>query len=52
MDIDDVIALLGMHCNNFSDEVIIVIGQKEYKLEGTVIGDMDEQAVYVYAEEK
>ncbi len=51
MEAEDLISMIEMHGKPDS-EVIIVIDGKEYKLTGTVIGDEDESAVYVYAEER
>ena len=50
MAADDLINCLMMHCSSPEDDVIIVIDKIEYRLTGTIIGDEEESAVYVYAE--
>ena len=52
MDVDDLMNCMVMHCACPNDEVIIVIKGKEYKLTETIIGDEDEGAIFIYAEEK
>ena len=52
MDVDDLMNCMVMHCSCPNNEVIIVINGNEYKLTGTIIGDEDEGALFIYAEEK
>lgn len=49
MEVDDLMNCLMMHSSSKSNEVIIVIDGENYKLNGTIIGDEDENAVFVYA---
>ncbi len=49
MKAEDLINCLMLHCSCPSDTVIIVIDGQNYKLDGTVIGDEDEETVFVYA---
>ena len=52
MDVDDLMNCMEMHCSYPDDKVIIVINGKNYKLTGTVIGDEDENVIFIYAEEE
>ncbi len=51
MEVDDLINCMAMHCSSPGDEVIIMINGKEYVLTGTIVGDENESALFIYAEE-